>query len=85
MEKVSEPVTDTIKNTSEDLTKTMMLTSKENKIALEILNHKTLEIINDRSILASYLLSPLSKITNPERTSQFNLLKIIAQIGSAIC
>ena len=31
--------------------------------------------MNDRGILASYLLSPLSKITDPENTSQFNLIK----------
>ena len=30
--------------------------------------------MNDRGII-SYLLSPLSKITNPENTSQFKLLK----------
>ena len=31
--------------------------------------------MNDRGIIASYLLSPLSKITNLENTSQFNLVK----------
>ena len=31
--------------------------------------------MNDRGILASYLLSPLSKITNPEYTIQFKLVK----------
>ena len=31
--------------------------------------------MNDRGILASYLMSPLSKITNPENTSQFRLEK----------
>ena len=31
--------------------------------------------MNDRGILASYLLSPLSKIINPENTSQFRLVK----------
>ena len=31
--------------------------------------------MNDRSILATYLMSPLSKITNPENTSQFKLVK----------
>ena len=31
--------------------------------------------MNDRGILASYLISPLSKITNPENTSQFKLIK----------
>ena len=40
MEKVFEPVTDTAKNPSEELTKTMMLASKENNKALEWLNCK---------------------------------------------
>ena len=31
--------------------------------------------MNDRGILASYLMSPLSKITNPENTSQFKVVK----------
>ena len=31
--------------------------------------------MNDRGILASYLMSPLSKITNPENSSQFRLEK----------
>ena len=31
--------------------------------------------MNDRGIFASYLLSPLSKITNPENTSHFKLVK----------
>ena len=62
-------------NTSEDSTKTMMLTSKENNKALENSNEKLLEIMNDRGIVASYLLSPLSKISNPEHTSQFTLVK----------
>ena len=31
--------------------------------------------MNDRGILASYLMSPLPKVTNPENTSQFNLVK----------
>ena len=29
----------------------------------------------DKGILASYLMSPLSKITNPENTTQFKLIK----------
>ena len=70
-----EPVTDTIKNISENLTKTMMLTSKENNKAIENLNDKLLEIMNDRGIKASHLLSPLSQITNPEKASQFKLVK----------
>ena len=74
MKKVFEPVTDGIKTTSEDLTGTMMLDSKQNNKALENLNDKLLEIMNDRGILATYLMSPLSKITNPETTTQFKLV-----------
>ena len=39
------------------------------------MNDKFLELLNDRSLLASYLLSPLSNITNPENTSQFKLVR----------
>ena len=42
---------------------------------LENLNNKLLEIMNDRGTLASYLLSPLSKITNLEKSAQFKLVK----------
>ena len=75
MKKVLEPVTKTIKDVSEGVTKTMMITSKENNLALEKLNNKLLEVMNDRGIVASYLLSPLSKITNPENNTQFKLVK----------
>ena len=53
----------------------MMGNSLENNKALENLNDKLLEVMNDGGILASYLMSPLSKTTNPENTSQFNLVK----------
>ena len=75
MKKLYEPHTDTIKKISEDITKTMMLTSKKNNLALETLNNKLTEIMNDRGIVASYLTSPLSKISNPENTIQFKLVK----------
>ena len=65
LKKICEPVTKTIKDVSDDVTKTTMVTSKENNRALVNLNNKFLEIMNDRGILASYLMSPLSKITNP--------------------
>ena len=57
MKKIYESVTDTRKNTSEDITKIMMLPSKENNKTLSNLNNKLLEIMNDRSILASYFSS----------------------------
>ena len=75
MKKVFESVTKSLENTSENLTKAITESSKENNLALENLNNKLLEIMNDRGILASYLMSPLSKITNPENTSQFKLVK----------
>ena len=53
----------------------MTLSSKENNKALENLKDKLPEILNDRSILASYLQSPLSKIRNLEHSSEFNLVK----------
>ena len=31
--------------------------------------------MKDRGILASYLISPLAKITNPEKNTQFKLVK----------
>ena len=75
MKKVFEPVTKTFKDVSEDVTKPMMITSKENNLAIGNLNNKLLDIMNDRGILASYLMSPLSKITTPEKTSQFKLVE----------
>ena len=75
MKKVFEPVTKSLQNTSEKLTKAISESSKENNLTLENVNNKFLEIMNDRGILATYLMSPLSKITNPEKTNQFKLVK----------
>ena len=52
-----------------------MLTSEENDKALLNLSDKLLKIMIDRGIIVSYLLSPLSKIINPGRTSQVKLVK----------
>ena len=75
MKKVIEPVAKSIENTSQNMTKTITESSITNNKAIENLNNKLLEIMNDRGILATYLMSPLSKITNPENTSQFKLEK----------
>ena len=75
MKKVYEPVTQILEDFSKDITKTITETSIENNKSLSNVNNKLLEIMNDRGILASYLLSPLSKITNVEKTSQFKLVK----------
>ena len=75
MKKVFEPVTKSFENTSENLTKAITESSITNNKAIENINNNLLEIMNDRGILATYLMSPLSKITNPENTSQFKLVK----------
>ena len=75
MKNVFQPVTKSLENTSQDITKTITETSIKNNQAIENLNKKFLEIMNDRGILAAYLMSPLSKITNPENTTQFKLVK----------
>ena len=75
MKKVFEPFTKSLENTSQDKTKTITETSMKNNQAIENLNKKLLEIMKDRVILASYLMTPLSKITNPENGSQFKLVK----------
>ena len=75
MKKVFEPVTKSLENTSQDITKTITETSVKNNQAIENLDNKLLEIMKDRGILATYLMSPLSRITNPDNTSQFRLVK----------
>ena len=75
MKKVFEPVTKSFENTSENLTKAITESSITNNKAMENINNNLLEIMNDRGILATYLMSPSSKITNPENTTQFKLVK----------
>ena len=75
MKKVFEPVTKSLDNTSENLTKAITESSIKNNLAVENINNNLLEIMNDRGILATYLMSPLSRITNPENTTQFKLIK----------
>ena len=74
-EKIFDPVTKSLESTSQDITKTITETSVKNYQAKENLNNKLSEIINDRGILAPFLMSPLSKITNPKSFSQFKLVK----------
>ena len=76
MKKVFEPVTKSLENTSENLTKAITETSIKNNLAIENINNNLVEIMNDRGILATYLMSPLSRITNPENSSQFKVVKV---------
>ena len=75
MKKVFEPVTKSLENTSRKITKTITETSLKNNQLIENLNNKLIEILNERGILATYLMSPLSRITNLENTTQFKLIK----------
>ena len=72
MGKLYEPLTDSIKDTSRDMTNFMMLISKENNKAPRYSNDKFLGIMNDRGNIANFLMSPLSKITNFEIVDNLN-------------
>ena len=76
MKKVVGPVTNPNKDVSQDKRKTMTENYFRNNKALENLNEKLLEIRNGIGIIASYLLSHLSEIINPENTSQFKFVKV---------
>ena len=75
IKKVFEPVSKSIKDASEGVTKTMAEKSIKNNRALENLIDKLLEIMKGRAKIASYLVSHLSKFTNPKKTGQFFLVK----------
>ena len=75
IKKVFEPVTDTIKNTSEKLTKTITETSIINNKALNNLNEKVLEKMNDEGMVASFLASSLVNLFTADNKSQFNLME----------
>ena len=66
MRKIFEPVTKSLENTSQAITKTITETYSNINKAIENFNNKLLEVMNDRGILATDLMSPSSKITNPE-------------------
>ena len=72
---VFQPVTKSIKDVSEEVRKTMTKNSVKNDKALENINDKLSELMNDRGIKACSFLSPLSKISNPKNTSQFKKLE----------
>ena len=78
--KVFEPVTDTIKNTSENLTKTMTESYINNNKAIENLNEKVLELMNNKGMIAPYLAASLVKLLKPENKSQFRLKKDLNSI-----
>ena len=68
-------MTDVIKITSENLTKTNTETYIRNNKAKENLNGKVFELLNDKGMIAPYLASSLVNFSKPEKTSQFGVLK----------
>ena len=53
MKKEFETVTKSLEKSTQDITKTITESSIKNNQAIETLNNKLLEIMNDRGILAS--------------------------------
>ena len=64
-----------IHDVSEQVTGTFTESSKENNKTLSNLQNRLSDIMNDSGTLAFYLLFPLSKITKPDHTSHFKLVK----------
>ena len=75
VKKVFEPVTKSLENTSENITKTLTEKSINNNKAKENLNEKILELMNNNGLIAPYLASSLVNLFKPENKSQFRLKK----------
>ena len=73
--KIFKPMTDAIKNTSETITKTLTENSINYNKAIENLNEKILELMDEKGMIAPYLVSSLSNVFNLENKSQFRLRK----------
>ena len=71
MTKVFEPLTDTLKKTSENITKTITENSINNNKAIENLNEKVLESMNDKGLIDSSLI----EVIKSDNTGQFRLTK----------
>ena len=75
MEEVFEPLTDTLKKTSDNITKTITENSIINNKAIENLNEKSLELMNDKGMIAPYLTTSLVEVFKKDNKSQFRLRK----------
>ena len=74
MKTIFEPMTNAVKNNSENITKTTTETSINNN-AIENLNEKVLELMIDKGMIAPYLAPSFVNLFEPENKSQFNLIK----------
>ena len=75
MKKLYEPLTDIIKDVSENITKIITETSIKNNKTIENLNEKILELMNDKGMIAPYLATSLVNLFKPEKKGQFRLRK----------
>ena len=75
MTKVFEPLTDTLKKTSESITKTITENFINNNKARENLNEKILELMNDKGLIAPCLTTSLVEVFKKDKKSQFRLRK----------
>ena len=73
--KFFKPMTDELKNTSEKITKTITENSINNNKAIENLNEKILELMDDKGLIAPYLVSSLVEVFKKDNKSQFRLRK----------
>ena len=75
MNKFFKPMTDELKNTSEKITRTLTENSINNNKAIENLNEKILELMDEKGMVASYLASSLVEVFKKDNKSQFRLRK----------
>ena len=70
-----EQLTDAFRNTSQDTTKTITGTSIKNNKVLENLNEKSLDLMNEKGMIAHTLAASLAKLFKPENKSQIRFKK----------
>ena len=73
--KFFKPMTDELKNTSEKITKTLSENSINSNKAIDNLNEKILELMNEKGLIAPYLTTSLANVLSLENKSQFRLIK----------
>ena len=78
--KIINPMTDTIKDTSDNLTKFITESSINNNKAIEVLNERFLELMNDKGLITPYLASSLVNLFKSENKSQFRLKRTLIQL-----
>ena len=71
IKEVLEPMTNAIKKTSENITKSITEASINNNKAIENLNEKILELMNDNGMIAPYLTTSLVEVLRKDNKSQF--------------